>query len=96
MVNSFHTSELHRLLARLQAGDRAAWDELYARTGSRLEALARRMLHGFPGVRQFEETADVLQNATLRLLAPCRPSVRARSGSSSPWPAPSCGASCST
>ncbi len=68
MVNSFHTSELHRLLARLRAGDRAAWDELYARTGSRLEALAQRMLHGFPGVRQFEETADVLQNATLRLL----------------------------
>jgi RNA polymerase sigma-70 factor (ECF subfamily) len=67
MVTSFRTSELHRLLARLQAGDRAAWDELYARTGTRLEALARRMLHGFPGVRRFEETPDVLQNATLRL-----------------------------
>jgi RNA polymerase sigma factor (sigma-70 family) len=26
------------------------------------------MLHTFPGVRQYEQTADVLQNATLRLL----------------------------
>ena len=68
MTDSFRTSELHCLLARLQAGDRAAWDELYARTGTRLEALARRMLNGFPGVRRFEETADVLQNASLRLI----------------------------
>ena len=72
MVTSFPTSELHRLLARLRAGDRAAWDDLYARTGTRLEALARRMLHGFPGVRRFEETPDVLQNATLRLLRALR------------------------
>ena len=68
MTDSFRTTELHCLLARLQAGDRAAWDELYARTGTRLEALARRMLNGFPGVRRFEETADVLQNASLRLI----------------------------
>jgi RNA polymerase sigma-70 factor (ECF subfamily) len=68
VVNSFHTSELHRLLTRLQAGDRAAWDELYAHTETRLYALARRMLHGYPGVRRFEDTSDVLQNATLRLL----------------------------
>jgi RNA polymerase sigma-70 factor (ECF subfamily) len=68
MTDSFRTSELHRLLTRLQAGDRAAWDELYARTGARLEALASRMLHGFPGVSRFEQTPDVLQNASLRLI----------------------------
>jgi RNA polymerase sigma factor (sigma-70 family) len=68
MTDSFRTSELHCLLARLRAGDLAAWDELYARTGTRLEALARRMLRGFPGVRRFEETSDVLQNASLRLI----------------------------
>jgi RNA polymerase sigma-70 factor (ECF subfamily) len=68
MTDSFRTTELHRLLTRLRAGDRAAWDELYARTGTRLEALARRMLNGFPGVRRFEETPDVLQNACVRLI----------------------------
>lgn len=33
----------------------------------RLEALARRMLRGYPGVARWEQTDDVLQNAMVRL-----------------------------
>jgi hypothetical protein len=68
MAESFRTSQLHRLLERFRAGDRAAWEEMHCHVGARLEALARRMLRGFPEVRRFEATPDVLQNATVRLL----------------------------
>jgi RNA polymerase sigma-70 factor (ECF subfamily) len=65
---SLHTTQLHVLLDRLQSGDVAARDELIRRAGQRLESLARAMLRRFPGVRRWEETADVFQNAVLRLL----------------------------
>ncbi len=68
MAESFRTTQLHRLLARYQAGDRTAWDELYDLAGKRLKALAHRMLRRFPRVHGFEETDDVVQNATVRLL----------------------------
>jgi RNA polymerase sigma-70 factor (ECF subfamily) len=48
-------------------GDPRAVDELLRRTGHRLEALARKMLRGYPKVRRWEQTADVLQEALLRL-----------------------------
>jgi RNA polymerase sigma-70 factor (ECF subfamily) len=60
------------MLERLRAGDHSAWDEVYAHTGTRLETLASKMLRGFPEVRRWEQTADVLQNATLRLLRALR------------------------
>jgi RNA polymerase sigma-70 factor (ECF subfamily) len=63
-----HTTQIQRLVERLQAGDVQAQNELLRRTGNRLEQLARSMLHRFPGVRRWEQTGDVLQNATLRLL----------------------------
>jgi RNA polymerase sigma-70 factor (ECF subfamily) len=44
-----------------------ARDELLGITMERLTRLTRKMLHGFPGVRRWEQTDDVLQNATLRL-----------------------------
>src|SRR5271157_4662960 len=72
MPESFRTSQLHRLLERFRNGDRAAWEELHQHVGGRLEALAHRMLRGFPEVRRFESTGDVLQNATLRLLRALR------------------------
>jgi len=55
------------LIARLQAGDAAARNELLAATCDRLRRLTRKMLKGYPGVRRWEQTDDVLQNATLRL-----------------------------
>lgn len=52
---------------RLHAGDESARDELLAATCDRLTALTRKMLRDYPGVRRWEQTDDVLQNATLRL-----------------------------
>jgi RNA polymerase sigma-70 factor (ECF subfamily) len=68
MVHTFRTSQFLGLLDRMRAGDRAAGDELFQHLGERLERLARKMLQGFPAVRRWEGTADILQNASLRLL----------------------------
>jgi RNA polymerase sigma factor (sigma-70 family) len=68
MSNSFRTSQLLRLLDRMRAGDRAAEDELFRYLGGRLERLAHKMLRGFPAVRRWEGSSDVLQNASVRLL----------------------------
>ncbi len=70
--SSLHTQHLARLLAGLREGDRSAAEELVRRAGQRLERLARQMLRRFPVVRAQEQTADVLQEATLRLLAALR------------------------
>ncbi|HEV7282339.1 MAG TPA: sigma-70 family RNA polymerase sigma factor [Pirellulaceae bacterium] len=48
-------------------GDPRAFDELLRRTRRRLESLARKMLRGYPKVRRWEQTDDVLQEALLRL-----------------------------
>jgi RNA polymerase sigma-70 factor (ECF subfamily) len=62
------TSRLNAWVDRLRAGDRAAADELLRAAGDRLERLARRMLRGFPNVKRWADTGDVLQGALLRLL----------------------------
>jgi RNA polymerase sigma-70 factor (ECF subfamily) len=67
-LRSFKTTELLELLRRLRSGDRSAWDELSQHVGAQLERLARKMLRAFPQLRRWEQTQDVLQNATLRLL----------------------------
>jgi RNA polymerase sigma factor (sigma-70 family) len=55
-------------LTRLRAGDAAARDELLAFAAGRLERLARGMLRGqFARVGRWVETADVFQNAAVRL-----------------------------
>jgi RNA polymerase sigma-70 factor (ECF subfamily) len=59
---------LRHLVDRLRAGDEAASNELLRRAGDRLEGLAHRMLRCYPNVRRYEQTGDVLQGATLRLL----------------------------
>jgi RNA polymerase sigma-70 factor (ECF subfamily) len=58
---------LHVWIDRIQAGDLAARDELLRAFLGQLEALARRMLRGFPGVARWERTDDVFQNAVVRL-----------------------------
>jgi RNA polymerase sigma-70 factor (ECF subfamily) len=65
---SLDTLWLHRCVERWQAGDRAAGDELLRALGTRLEHLARLMLRGFPNVRDWAETLDVLQGSLVRLL----------------------------
>jgi RNA polymerase sigma factor (sigma-70 family) len=52
---------------RLRADDAAAREELLADTCDRLRRLTRKMLKDYPGVRRWEQTDDVLQNAMLRL-----------------------------
>jgi RNA polymerase sigma-70 factor (ECF subfamily) len=59
---------LQGYLERMNAGDPAAREELFRHVAGRLERLTRKMLQGFPGVRRWEETGDVLQNAVVRLL----------------------------
>jgi RNA polymerase sigma factor (sigma-70 family) len=72
MALSFRTSQLLRLLDRMRAGDRAAEDELLRQVEDRLKRLAGRMLRSFPAVSRWEETSDVLQEASPRLLRALR------------------------
>jgi RNA polymerase sigma factor (sigma-70 family) len=66
--SSFDTLQLHDYLDRYRAGDRAATDAFLRRVCGRLERLARSMLRGFPSVRRWADTDDVLQSALMRLL----------------------------
>ncbi|HEX3151836.1 MAG TPA: sigma-70 family RNA polymerase sigma factor [Gemmataceae bacterium] len=72
MSESLKTTELQDLVDRIRAGDRHAADALIRRSAERLEGLARKMLRDFPGVRRWEQTGDVLQNAVTRLLKTLR------------------------
>src|SRR5262249_17414636 len=55
-------------LDRWRKGSNAAANELLRALAERLERLARKMLRSFPRVRSLAETADVVQEATMRLL----------------------------
>ncbi len=61
------TTEIQLRLDRLRAGDESARDELLDIARVRLGRLARKMLRGYPGVRRWEQTDDILQNVALRL-----------------------------
>lgn len=68
MADPNHSStQIQLRLDRLRAGDESARDELLTIACQRLSRLARKMLRGYPGVRRWEQTDDVLQNAALRL-----------------------------
>jgi RNA polymerase sigma-70 factor (ECF subfamily) len=63
-------------IERLQAGDPSARDGLIRASTERLRRLSRALLRRYPGVRRWEETDDVYQNAMMRLyraLAEVRP-----------------------
>jgi RNA polymerase sigma-70 factor (ECF subfamily) len=66
--STFNTMRLHGYLDRFRAGDQEAADALVRVTCGRLEYLARKMLKGFPNVKRWADTDDVLQSALLRLL----------------------------
>ena len=69
MADSTSQSELIQgCLDRLRSGDAAARDELLRHAYGRLQRLARKLLQGYPGVRRWDQTDDVLQNSLLRLL----------------------------
>lgn len=70
------TAEIQKWLDRLRAGDESARAELVNCAGHRLEWLTRKMLRSWERVHRWEETADVMQNALVRLyraLAETRP-----------------------
>jgi RNA polymerase sigma-70 factor (ECF subfamily) len=67
MAEQSTTQVLQGCLDRLRDGDAAARGELLRCAGERLTRLARKMLQGFPNVRRWEQTDDVLQGALLRL-----------------------------
>ncbi len=75
-----HTARLQHWLEQMRQGDEQARNQLFAHAAERLRGLTRKMLRRFPALRRWEQTDDVLQNATLRLhrsLAEARPeSVR--------------------
>ena len=66
-----HTQVLQRWLDQLRQANTAQGEDVRAalleHTSQRLEQLARRMLRHYPHVGRWEQTADVLQNALLRL-----------------------------
>jgi RNA polymerase sigma-70 factor (ECF subfamily) len=61
------TTELQHWLDLLKSGDEQGRTRLLDRACERLRKLARRMLRGYPLVRRWEQTGDVLNAAMLRL-----------------------------
>lgn len=61
------TTKLQHWLDLMKEGDNQARTELIGHACERLRLLTRRMLRGYPLVRRWEQTDDVLQNAMLRL-----------------------------
>jgi RNA polymerase sigma-70 factor (ECF subfamily) len=76
MANENQSLEIEGWIRRLEGGDAQAREQLLNLASERLTRLARKMLKGFPRVKRWEETDDVLQNTLLRLhrsLAEVRP-----------------------
>jgi len=61
------TTQLQRWLELIRLGDDASRDALIRHSCERLRRLTRKMLKGYPKLRRWEQTDDVLQNAMLRL-----------------------------
>lgn len=71
-----HTTQLQKWLELARRGDVDARDAVIEHACDQLLRLTRKLLRGFPRVRRWSETDDVLQNALLRLhraLAEVRP-----------------------
>lgn len=61
------TQQLEGWIERLKAGDESARRELLNCAYDRLVGLTRKMLRNYPRLHRWEETGDVMQNASLRL-----------------------------
>lgn len=62
-----HTTKLTNWLILARQGDAEARNQIVGHCCERLRLLTRRMLRGYPAVKRWSETDDVLQNAMLRL-----------------------------
>jgi len=71
-----HTTQLQHCLDLARRGDPEARGQIIDHACERLRLLTRTMLRGYPSVKRWSETDDVLQNAMIRLhrsLAEVRP-----------------------
>jgi hypothetical protein len=67
-VRNNSPTQLQAWIARMNAGNNAAKNELLRYAYERLRGLARKMMRqDFPRLKNWEETDDVLQNEALRL-----------------------------
>lgn len=60
-------TDLQRLIDLALAGDGTAREALLVHASDRLLRLTRKMFHGFPDLRRWEQTDDVFQKAMMRL-----------------------------
>ena len=67
MSNAFFTERLENLLRRYDSSKPESFNELILLSEKRLESLTRRLLGREEYVHRWQQTGDVLQNATLRL-----------------------------
>ena len=66
-VSGEQSIRIQKCLDRLRDGDSAARDELLRYSCDCLQRLTRKMLNDYKGVRRWEETGDIFQNAMIRL-----------------------------
>lgn len=66
------TTQFSELIKRVRDGDSQAMNALVQHNCDRLQRLARHMLRGFPSLRRWAETDDVLQNALIRMMRSLR------------------------
>src|SRR5262245_53474222 len=66
--DSSTTAVVGNLIERLRCGDEAARGELIARSQVRLQVLARKHMRGYPRLRRVNDTMDILQSASVRLM----------------------------
>ena len=67
MVDESESAELDRIIQRSNQGDDEARKRILELAYQRLETLSRSMLRQFPGVRRWEQTDDIWQNAAVKL-----------------------------
>lgn len=60
-------TQLQGLIDLAKKGDKSAKSLLIDHASERLLKLTRKMFHGFPGLRRWEQTDDVFQNSLIRL-----------------------------
>ncbi len=60
-------TQLQGLIDRAFVGDSVAHEELLNHACDRLLRLTRKMFHGYPGLRRWEQTDDVFQSSMVRL-----------------------------
>lgn len=67
MPNVGTDTQLQNLIDIAQAGDNSAHEALLDHACDRLLRLTRKMFHGYPNLRRWEQTDDVFQNSMVRL-----------------------------